>query len=61
MSKRKYSDLFYRYAFSGEAKCNDCKRKIKYGQTVFVFEGNIFHDCCSENLKGREELKEASE
>ena len=56
MADQKYPDLFYSYAFSGQAKCIACGITIKRGQSVFVFEGNIFHDCCSENIKGRERL-----
>ena len=55
--ERKYPDMFYRYALSGQAKCRACKKKIKQGQFVFAFEGNLYHDACSEDLKGREEIK----
>jgi hypothetical protein len=58
MNKRKYPDMFYNYAFSGLAKCKKCGNKIKQGQNVFVFEGNLYHDYCSQNLKERENIKE---
>jgi hypothetical protein len=57
MSEKKYPDLFYRYAFSGQAKCHKCENTIKEGHFVFVFEGNLFHDVCSQDLKGRERLE----
>jgi hypothetical protein len=53
-----YPDLFYRYAFSGQAKCHGCKTTIKQGQFVYVVEGNVFHDSCSENMEGRKRLEE---
>jgi len=58
MNKQDYPDLFYRYAFSGKASCHACKKKVRNGQFVFVFEGNIYHDICSRKLKGRIKLKE---
>lgn len=56
MSKH-YPDMFYRFAFSGQAKCHKCKITVKKGQNVFVFQGNIYHDVCSQDLKGREKLE----
>lgn len=55
--KRKYPDLFYNYAFSGQAKCNECKNLLKKEHWVFVFQGNIYHDICSQKFEGREKLK----
>lgn len=57
MTERKYPDLFYRFAFSGQAKCHGCMDIIKQGQFVFVFRGNVFHDSCSKGLKDRERLE----
>ena len=57
MGKRKYPDMFYSYAFSGQAKCNECKGIIKQGHFVFVYKGNIYHDVCSQDLKEREKLQ----
>lgn len=57
MSKN-YPDMFCRFAFSGQAKCHKCKITIKKGQNVFEFQGNIYHDICSQDLKGREKLEE---
>ena len=54
LKKRKYVDLFYDYVLSGQAKCHKCKNKIKKGQFVFVFEGNVYHDFCSNDFKNRE-------
>jgi len=56
MTERKYPPAFYSYAFSGQAKCHECGNTIKQGQFVFVFQGNIYHDICSQYLKGREKL-----
>ena len=58
MRRRKYPDMFYRYSFSGTAKCHECKNRVKKGQFVFVYQGNIYHDFCSKGLKGREKLTE---
>ena len=57
----KYPEMFYRYAFSGEAKCHECKNIIRQGQFVFVYKGNVYHDACSQSFKEREKLKEAGE
>jgi len=56
LKKRKYVGLFYDYALSGQAKCHKCKSKIKKRQFVFVFEGNVYHDFCSNNFKNRENI-----
>jgi len=54
---KKYPDMFYNYAFSGQAKCRKCENLIKQGQFIFVFEGNLFHDFCSQGLEKREKLE----
>lgn len=54
---KKYPDMFYDYAFSGQGMCSGCKAKIKQQQDVFVFEGNIYHDICSEKYEKREKLE----
>lgn len=56
MSEGKYPVLFYEYAFSGKAKCHACVEKIKQGQNIFVFMGNLYHDICSKDFKERERL-----
>jgi len=50
--------MFFNYAYSGKAKCKKCEKNIVYGQSIFVFEGNLFHDYCSQELKDRINIKD---
>jgi len=61
MNYGKLPRLFFDYAYSGKAKCKRCERLIVPGQFIFVFEGNIYHDICSKDLAGRQNIKELEE
>lgn len=50
--------MFFSYAYSGKAKCKKCEKNIVYGQNIFVFEGNLYHDFCSQGLNNRVNIKE---
>ena len=54
--KKKYPDLFYNYALSGKAMCHACNRIINQEHYVYVFQGNVYHDICSEQFKERERI-----
>ena len=58
MTKKDYPKTFYRYAFSGQAKCKECGNRIQEGQYVFEFKGNLYHGVCSIDLKDRKKLEE---
>jgi hypothetical protein len=41
---------------NGKMVCGGCRRKINLNQYVYVIGERFYHDCCSQELKGRVKL-----